>query len=107
MIGLSQTSPVNLENVEIKSSRLRASKAWQTESTTKGKTDTLQSVELRILSPDLPPVRYNPRIKRYYQRKSARTHPVVAIKTVAHKLARACYYILRDQVAFDVTRAFA
>jgi transposase len=52
-------------------------------------------------------VRYNPRIKRYYQRKSARTQPVVAIRTVAHKLARACYYILRDQVAFDVNRAFA
>ena len=52
-------------------------------------------------------VRYNPRIKRYYQRKSARSHPVVAIKTVAHKLSRACYYILRDQVPFDVNRAFA
>ena len=42
-------------------------------------------------------MRYNPQIKRYYQRKCARTHRVVAIKTVAHKLARACYYILRDQ----------
>ena len=52
-------------------------------------------------------VRYNPQIKRYYQRKCARTHRVVAIKTVAHKLARACYYILRDQVPFDVNRAFA
>jgi len=51
-------------------------------------------------------VRYNPQIKRYYQRKAARTHRVVAIKTVAHKLARACYYILRDQVPFDVNRAF-
>lgn len=52
-------------------------------------------------------VRYNPQIKRYYQRKSARTNRIVAIKTVAHKLARACYYILRDQVPFDVNRAFA
>jgi transposase len=52
-------------------------------------------------------VRYNARIKRYYQRKAARTHRVVAIKTVAHKLARACYYILRDQVPFDLNRAFA
>jgi hypothetical protein len=32
---------------------------------------------------------------------------VVAIKAVAHKLCRACYYIVKDQVAFDVTRAFA
>ena len=52
-------------------------------------------------------VRYNPQIKRYYQRKCARTHRIVAIKTVAHKLARACYYILRDRVPFDVNKAFA
>ncbi len=52
-------------------------------------------------------VRYNPRIKRYYQRKRARTNGIVAIKTVAHKLARACYYILRDQVVFEVDKAFA
>ena len=52
-------------------------------------------------------VRYNPRIQRYYQRKRAKTNAVVAIKTVAHKLARACYYILRDGTDFDVNRAFA
>jgi len=52
-------------------------------------------------------VRYNPRIKRYYQRKRARTNGLIAIKTVAHKLARACFYILRDQVTFDVSKAFA
>ena len=52
-------------------------------------------------------VRYNPRIKRFYQRKAARTNRIVAIKTVAHKLARACYHILRDQVVFDVNKAFA
>jgi transposase len=52
-------------------------------------------------------VRYNPTIKRYYQRKRAKTNGVVAIKAVAHKLARACYYILRDGTDFDVKRAFA
>ena len=52
-------------------------------------------------------VRYNAQIKRYYQRKASRTNRIVAIKTVAHKLARACYYILRDQVTFDVNKAFA
>ena len=31
---------------------------------------------------------------------------MVAIKTVAHKLARACYYILRNQVSFAVEKAF-
>jgi transposase len=52
-------------------------------------------------------VRYNPQVKRYYQRKRAKTKGVVAIKAVAHKLARACYHILRDGSAFDVNRAFA
>ena len=35
-----------------------------------------------------------------------KTKAVVAIKAVAHKLCRACYYIMRDRVAFDVTKAF-
>jgi transposase len=51
-------------------------------------------------------VRYNAQIKRFYQRKQATTNGVVAIKAVAHKLARACYYILRDQVPFEVNKAF-
>jgi transposase len=52
-------------------------------------------------------VRYNAVIQRYYQRKRERTNGIVAIKTVAHKLARACYYILRDGTDFEVSRAFA
>jgi transposase len=51
-------------------------------------------------------VRYQPSIRRFYQRKRAKTNGIVALKAVAHKLCRACYYILRDQVAFDVTKAF-
>jgi transposase len=52
-------------------------------------------------------IRYDPLIRRFYQRKAARTAEFVALKAVAHKLARACYHILRDQVPFQVTRAFA
>jgi len=52
-------------------------------------------------------VRYSPKIQRYYQRKKAKKNGVVAIKAVAHKLARACYYIMRDDVPFDVDRAFS
>ena len=52
-------------------------------------------------------VRYNPMIRRYYQRKKAKTNGIVGIKAVAHKVARACYYILRDQVPFEVARAFS
>jgi hypothetical protein len=36
----------------------------------------------------------------------ARTNGIVAIKACAHKLARASYYVQRDQVAFDMTKAF-
>ena len=51
-------------------------------------------------------IRYNPKIKSFYERKKAKTKIVVALKAVAHKLCRACYHIMRDQVAFDVTKAF-
>ena len=51
-------------------------------------------------------VRYDDKIKRFYQKKKDKTNGVVAIKAVAHKLARACYYMLRHQVSFDVTKAF-
>ena len=51
-------------------------------------------------------IRYNDTVKRYYQRKLAKTKVVIARKTVAHKLARACFYMLRDQVEFDVDKAF-
>jgi transposase len=51
--------------------------------------------------------RYCAQAKRFYERKKARTNNVVAIKALAHKLARACYHILKDGRAFDVTRCFA
>jgi transposase len=52
-------------------------------------------------------VRFEPRVKSFYQRKRARTNAMVAMKATAHKLARACYYVMRDGVAFEVERAFA
>ncbi len=52
-------------------------------------------------------VRYDPAIKRFYQRKKTQVHGVVAIKAVAHKLARACYHVMREGKPFEVTRAFA
>ncbi len=52
-------------------------------------------------------VRYNAAINRYYQRKRAKSNGVVAIKTVAHHLARAGYHILREGSEFDVARACA
>ena len=51
-------------------------------------------------------IRYNDNIRRFYQRKMAKKHIMVAKRAVAHKLARASYYILRDGTAFDGDRAF-
>ena len=51
-------------------------------------------------------VRYNARIKRFYERKAAKTNKIVATKAVAHKLARAAYHVMRERVPFDETRAF-
>jgi len=49
---------------------------------------------------------WSPPIKRYYQRKQAKSHILVAKKAVANKLARACYHMLSRQESFDVNRAF-
>ena len=51
-------------------------------------------------------VRYDAAIKRWYQKKCANNLSVVAIKAVAHKLARACYHVMKDGKPFDVSRAF-
>ena len=51
-------------------------------------------------------LRYCPEAKRFYERKKNRTNRIVALKSVAHKLARACYHILREQQPFDVKRCF-
>ena len=52
-------------------------------------------------------VRFCPEAKRFYERKKATTNNIVATKAVAHKLARACYHILKEGKPFDVTRCFA
>lgn len=51
-------------------------------------------------------VRYSPSIKRWYDHKASRRHRIIAIKAVAHKLARAGYYLMRDGGTFEVARAF-
>jgi transposase len=51
-------------------------------------------------------IQFNSKIKSFYQRKKAKTKGVVAIKAVAHKLCRASYYIMRDRVPFNITKAF-
>lgn len=52
-------------------------------------------------------IRFNDKARRFYQRKTAKSKAVVARKALANKLARACYYIMRDNVPFDNERLFA
>ena len=47
-----------------------------------------------------------PSIRRYCDKKAARTNDIVAAKAVAHKLARASYYVLRDRAVFDEKKLF-
>jgi len=47
-----------------------------------------------------------PQAKSFYERKKRKTNRVVALKALAHKLARACYHILREQKPFEVSRCF-
>jgi len=49
---------------------------------------------------------WSPEIKRFYQKRQAHRHILVAKKTVANKLARACYHMLTKQEPFEVKRAF-
>jgi transposase len=51
-------------------------------------------------------IRDDPEVNRYYHRKVAGVNKVVAIKAVSHKLARASYYIMRDQVEYDPNKLF-
>lgn len=52
-------------------------------------------------------LRYCDPAKRFYERKKARTNAAVATKALAHKLARACYHMLKEHTTFDATRCFA
>ena len=51
-------------------------------------------------------IRYNESAKKFYQRKKAKRNGVVAIKAVAHKLARACFHMLKTGEVFSVERCF-
>lgn len=50
--------------------------------------------------------RYDARSQRFFDRKAARRNPMVAARALAHKLARAAYFMLRERQAFDAARLF-
>lgn len=50
-------------------------------------------------------VRYSPELRAWFQRKQARSGKrVIAVKAMANKLAKACYFMLRDGKDFEVKR---
>ena len=51
-------------------------------------------------------IRFSPEAQSFYQRKKARRNGIVAIKALSNKLARASYYVMRDQVDYDVENLF-
>jgi transposase len=51
-------------------------------------------------------IRYCPEANRFYQRKKANTNGAVATKALANKLARAHYYMLKDQIGFKKHKLF-
>jgi transposase len=51
-------------------------------------------------------VRYSSRAKAFHQRKRAKTNNAIATKALANKLARASFYMMRDQSAFDEKRLY-
>jgi transposase len=45
--------------------------------------------------------RFNVQFRRYYDRKAAQTNTIVATRALSNKIARICYYVIRDKVAFN------
>lgn len=50
--------------------------------------------------------RHDPQARAYYHRKMRKTNFMVAHSALAHKLARAAYYLMRDQVPFLPEKLF-
>lgn len=50
--------------------------------------------------------RWCPEARRFHDRKRAKTNAIVATKALAHKLARACYHMLKTGEPFDMKRCF-
>jgi transposase len=50
--------------------------------------------------------RYCPQAEAFHRRKSLKENSIVATKALACKIAKACFYIMRDDVDFDVEKMF-
>ena len=50
--------------------------------------------------------RFYPEVQSFYNSKKAKKNGIVAIKALSNKLARASYYVMRDQVPYDPKKLF-
>ena len=50
--------------------------------------------------------RYCPQARSWHQHKAAKTNQIVATKALSNKIARACYFIIKDQTEFDPKMLF-
>jgi transposase len=50
--------------------------------------------------------RYDDASRNFYNRKRNQTNLMIAHNALAHKLARAAYYIIRDNVAFEEAKLY-
>lgn len=51
-------------------------------------------------------IRHSAKAKAFYQKKAKQTNTIIARKALAHKLARACYWIMRNGTPYDESRLF-
>ena len=51
-------------------------------------------------------IRSYPEFQSFYNRKKAKTNGIVAIKALSNKLARSSFYVMRDQMPYDVKKLF-
>jgi hypothetical protein len=51
--------------------------------------------------------RHDAQVRAYYNRKLQKSNLMVAHSALAHKLARAAYYIMRDEVPFMPEKLFS
>lgn len=51
-------------------------------------------------------IRYNEQAKLFYHKKLQKTKTVIARKTMAHKVARAAYYVMKNREPFDSAKLF-
>lgn len=50
--------------------------------------------------------RYDDPCRRFYDRKQQQTHPVIATKALARKLAKAAWPVMAEDTPYDAVRVF-